>query len=242
MNTIYAQGIRNRQVELAQELSGAVDNLNFFNREMPRPVPMPITSSPFNPDGQRRNRFPAPREFYNNVEDLAEDVRAGNTYNMAEGNPANLRGFAKQRFIRPEMRADGVLQINENYGPKDVQMLRDLQVQQALNPKVEGSGPAAYGISTPLDLVSSDVPVQWVTQDGRSRGPAAPITGAGGTERTTSMRSPNWTDDDNVLHRGGTIFGYNQDNRLQQFARGAGVSADVLFPGRGLADEDSMPF
>jgi hypothetical protein len=120
-------------------------------------------------------------------------------------------------------------------------MLRDLQVQQALNPKVEGSGPAAYGISTALDLVSSDVPVQWVTQDGWSRGPAAPITGAGGTERTTEMRRDNWTDNDDALHRGGTIFGYNQNNRLNQFANEAGVSPEVLFPGRGLR-ADEMPF
>ena len=233
MNTIYAQGIRNRQAEVARNLSAAQDNLNFVNERFPRPVPMPITSSPFDADaGYRRpNSDIREEQFYDSPQQLAETVRAGASYHMAEGSPENLRGFAKQRFARPRMREDGVLEMRENYGPKDVQALRDLQVQQALNPQTEGSGPAAYGISTPLDMVSSDVPVQWVTQGGQPRGPAAPITGAGGSERGMVMRRNNW-EDDGGLHQGNTIYNYNMHNRLQTFVDESGADPTILFPGQ----------
>lgn len=248
MNTIYAQGIRNRQVELARELSAAQDNLNFVNQRFPRPVPMPITSSPYDPDAGYRspNRDDREQQFYASPQELADTVRHGAAYHMAENSPENLRGYVKQRFARPRMREDGVLEMRENYGPEDVQMLRDLQVQQALNPKIEGSGPNAYGISTPLDMVSSDVPVQWIAQDGTPRGPAAPITGTAGTERGMAMRRNNW-EDDKGFHQGNAIWGYNLDNRLQTFIDESGASPQILFPGQERIAQpwdwnDAIPF
>ena len=236
MNTVYAQGLRNRQVEIAQELSSANDNLNFANQHFPRPVPMPITSSPFvAPEDRVRSRGGRQPDFFNNAEELAEAVRSGSEYHMAEGSPENLRGYVKQRFARPQMRADGVLEMHENYGPEDVQMLRDLQVQQAMNPIIEGTGPGAGGISTPLDMLSSDVPVQWIAQDGTPRGPAAPITGAGGTERSMAMRRNNWEDSNGQLQRGHTIFGYNSDSALQKFVDASNGDPKVMFPGQSVA-------
>ena len=236
MNTVYAQGLRNRQAEIAQELSSASDNLNFANQHFPRPVPMPITSSPFvAPEDRVRFRGGTQPDFFNDANELADAVRGGSEYYMAEGTPENLRGYVKTRFARPQMRADGVLEMRENYGPKDVQLLRDLQVQQAMNPIVEGSGPASGGISTPLDVLSSDVPVQWIAQDGTPRGPAAPITGAGGSERSMAMRRNNWVDNNGQLHRGHTIFGHNADSALQKFVDASNGDPTVLFPGRNVA-------
>ena len=241
------QGIREMQTDVMSNLMQARDNLNFVNERFDRPVPMPITSSPYQEYPRRNTDWDSRRsDFYSDVSELATDIQAGNDYNLAKGSPENLRGFAKQRFIRPNMRPDGVLEIRENYGPNEVQMLRDLQVQQAMNPKMDDSGSAAYGISSPLDMVSSDVPVQWVTQDGRSLGTAAPITGAAGSERGMVMRRNNW-EQDGELHRGNTIDDWRTQNRLQQFVDESGGRADVLFPGYpDLADpwnsDRSIPF
>ncbi len=127
------------------------------------------------------------------------------------------------------MRPDGVLEMRENYVPNEVQMLRDLQVQQALNPKIDNGGTGSHGIGTPLDVLSSNVPVEWVTQDGRSRGPAAPITGAAGSERSMAMRRDNW-EDGQGLHRGNAISDYVERSRLQNFIDESGGNPAVLFP------------
>ena len=230
LNGLHVMEMRMRQEEIARGLSQAADNLNFVNSRVPRPLPTPITSSPYNPNPEYRRDRLGEKSVYNNVDELAAVIRDGGAYHLAESTPENLRGYVKQRFVQPTMRPDGVLEMRENYGPTEVQMLRDLQVQQALNPAVEGSGPAAYGISPALDMVSSDVPVQWITQGGQSRGPARPITGAGGTERTMNLRARNF-EQDGVLRQGNTVWGYNKNNVLQRFVDEAGGDPKVLFPG-----------